>query len=340
MPLARRLARCMAALAWLLGATGAAAQEEAKGFLAVVLENDNYALARQDRHYTNGAYLSYGFPAGHSSPWLDWLGALMPLAETAAGREYDLALGQHIYTPEAFASPRPIADDRPFAAWLYGQLAATAHAPGMEERLAIALGVVGPLAAGEEAQRLIHAIGGDNRPQGWSHQLKNEPAFSLHYRRSRFVPLAPRDAPGWALDAVSRFGLTLGNVVTDAGVGAAVRFGSAPFQRDLPLRLQPGLAGSSARFDARAGRFDWFLFADVQGRAVARNLLLDGNSFTNSLSVRSKPLLWEAGAGLGLIFGQLPSPVMASFSLVWRSREFEGQRGGDRFGSAQLAMRL
>ncbi len=340
MPLARRLAGCMAALAWLPVAAGAAAQERAEGFLAVVLENDNYAPARQDRHYTNGAYLSYGFPAGHRSPWLDWLGDLMPLAERAGGREYDIALGQHIYTPEAFASPRPIADDRPFAAWLYGQFAATAHAPGREERLAIALGVVGPLAAGEQAQRLIHAIGGDNRPQGWSHQLKNEPAFSLHYRHSRFIPLAPRGTSGWALDAVSRFGLTLGNVVTDAGAGAAMRLGSALFQRDLPLRLQPGLGGSSARFDARAGRFDWFLFADVQGRAVARNLLLDGNSFTASLSVRRKPVLWEAGAGLGLIFGQLPSPVMASFSLVWRSREFEGQRGGDRFGSAQLVMRL
>lgn len=339
MPFARRLA----GLAWLLAAASACADEiapEGPAFLTLILENDNYAPARQDRHYTNGAYLSYGFPRGYRSPWLDWLGALVPLGDAAAGREYDVALGQHIYTPEAFASPRAIADDRPFAGWLYGEMAATAHAPGIEERLAIALGVVGPLAAGERSQRLIHAISGDSRPQGWRNQLKNEPALSLRYRRSYFTALTPRRGAGWALDLVSRFGLTMGNVVTEAGAGAAIRLGSTLFERDLPQRLQPGLAGISTRFDARDGRFDWFLFADLQGRAVARNLLLDGNSFADSLSVDRKPLLWEAGTGLCLVFGHLSRPVMVTMSLVWRSREFDGQRGGDRFGSAQIAVQL
>ena len=340
---ALRLARCAPLVAGLLAASNANAETlgpEADNphFLTLILENDNYTPPRQDRHYTNGMALSYGFPRGRQPAWLRWLGRLAPLAARATNREYDIAVGQNLYTPEAFARPAPIPEDRPFAGWLYGEVSTTAHAPGTEERFALSLGVVGPAALGETTQKRLHDLTGDEEPQGWRNQLDNEPALLLRWGRSWFTPLAT----GGALksDMVSRVGLSAGNVVTEAGAGVVLRLGSALFARDVPQRLQPGLSGLSARFDSRANRIDWSMFAGAEARAILRNLFLDGNTFKESLSVDREVFVPEGSAGLSLVFGQLSRPAMLSFTFVWRGKEFDGQRKADKFGSAQISVQF
>ena len=307
-------------------------------FFSFISENDNYVPARQDRHYTNGLYLCYGLPRGHQAPWLNWLGNLTPLADRSPDREYSIAIGQNLYTPEAFTSPEAIPGDRPFAGWLYGELSVTTHSPGIEEQLAVNLGVVGPAAQGRRTQELLHDISGDLEPGGWHNQLENEPALLVRYRRSWFTAVVENQPVN--MDLVTRAGLTAGNVVTEAGVGTMLRVGSTLFERDVPQRLQPGLSGNNARFDIRSGRFDWFLFAGLQGRIIAHNIFLDGNTFEDSLSVDRKTLGWDASAGISLSFGQLSHPVMFSFSFIWRGEEFDGQDGTDKFGSAQLSIQF
>ena len=307
-------------------------------FFSFISENDNYVPARQDRHYTNGLYLCYGLPRGHQAPWLNWLGNLTPLADRIPDREYSIAIGQNLYTPEAFTSPEAIPGDRPFAGWLYGELSVTTHSPGIEEQLAVNLGVVGPAAQGRRTQELLHDISGDLEPGGWHNQLENEPALLVRYRRSWFTAVVENQPVN--MDLVTRAGLTAGNVVTEAGVGTMLRVGSTLFERDVPQRLQPGLSGNNARFDIRSGRFDWFLFAGIQGRIIAHNIFLDGNTFEDSLSVDRKTLGWDASAGISLSFGQLSHPVMFSFSFIWRGEEFDGQDGTDKFGSAQLSIQF
>ena len=39
-------------------------------------------------------------------------------------------------------------------------------------------------------------------------------------------------------------------------------------------------------------------------------------------------------------FGNLPYPVMLSFTHVWRSKEFNGQDGADKFGAAQVSVQF
>lgn len=51
-----------------------------------------------------------------------------------------------------------------------------------------------------------------------------------------------------------------------------------------PPRIQPSLPGSGF-FVPPQDRFGWYLFAGVEGRAVARNIFLDGNTFRDSRSV-------------------------------------------------------
>ena len=82
------------------------------------------------------------------------------------------------------------------------------------------------------------------------------------------------------------------------------------------------------------------MFAGAQGRAVLRNLFLDGNTFEESSSVDREVFVLDGSAGLSLVFGQLSRPAMLSFTFVWRGKEFAGQRKVDRFGSAQIAVQF
>ncbi|MGF1605441.1 MAG: lipid A deacylase LpxR family protein [Rhodothalassiaceae bacterium] len=301
-------------------------------FLTFSADNDLYARAG-DRHYTNGLRIAYGFKPGVRSPLLNWLGALTVLDADPARREYEIAVGQNLYTPEdlSIAEPQPL--DRPYAAWLYAELGVRVHRPGVEEGLSISLGVVGPAALGEETQRFIHDITNSINPLGWDNQLRNEPALLIRYRRSWFVPLNNASAAGPAIDLVPRLGLDLGNVFTDAGAGVNLRIGSTLPERDMPQRIPLGLSGIASRFEPPAGGIEWLIFAGAQVRGVAHNIFLDGNSFRDGPAVERRPFQWDATIGAQIVFDLFSIPTQIAVTHVWRSREFEQQIGRNRFGS-------
>ena len=80
------------------------------------------------------------------------------------------------------------------------------------------------------------------------------------------------------------------------------------------------------------------MFAEIQGRGIARNIFLDGNTFTNSLSVSKKHFVYDLGVGITMGLGHFKYPVTFSFNIVWRSREFDLQQGKDNFGSALITI--
>jgi len=128
-----------------------------------------------------------------------------------------------------------------------------------------------------------------------------------------------------SLDFSPRFGVTIGNALTYANVGAVVRFGQN-LPSDVPayhISLGPsrdGYRGTPVR--------GWYLWTGVDGRAVARNIFLDGNSTGDSPSVGRKPYGYDVQGGI-----VYATPGMRiGFSVVRRSREFDGQASADRFG--------
>jgi hypothetical protein len=316
------------------------AQTESRGntgFLSIVEDNDNYAPARHDRHYTHGLRIGYGFQTDARPVWVGWLGELTPLADGQKDREYEIAMGQNLYTPEYFSSPLPQPDDRPYAGWLYAELSVTTHRPGIEEMLAVNLGVVGPAALGEQAQKLIHELTNDSEPAGWRHQLGNEPALLLRYRRSWFKSLI--QSGNYNMDLVAGFRAGLGNVLTAAGAGVTLRIGSYLPEHDLSFKGLSGIADSSPGFDARPDKFDWFIYTGLQGRLVGHNIFLDGNSDGDSLSVDRKLFVWDATAGLALTPGYYTTPIFLTFNIVWSGREFRQQLDNDSYGSLTIVVR-
>jgi len=82
----------------------------------------------------------------------------------------------------------------------------------------------------------------------------------------------------------------------------------------------------------RRNEWGWYAFAGVEGRAVARNIFLDGNTFSDSPSVDSLPLIGDLQFGIVATYNQ----IRLSFTQIMRTEEFEGQNDGDHYGSIAL----
>src|SRR5258706_12440977 len=87
--------------------------------LSFMWEND--ATAGSDKHYTQGARISYLSKDDALPQWLNRFSTWLP--ETgfeAEARKFGLAVSQEIYTPEDLDLRNVVLGDRPYYGWLYG----------------------------------------------------------------------------------------------------------------------------------------------------------------------------------------------------------------------------
>ena len=332
--LGRRLVICAAAL--LPAATAARADDGQR--LSVIEENDSFLDS--DDHYTHGIRLGYlGPDVAPGSDWnapFDALGALLPVFPADAGersRRYALSLGQSMFTPTVISTDPPDPNDRPYAGWLYlGASLLQDTDRRMLEHLELQLGVIGPASLAKQVQRRWHELIGATEPEGWDSQLENEPGIVLSYERKWRLTLAGDRVTG--VDLIPELGASLGNVFTYGEAGAMLRFGHN-LQADYgPARIRPALSGTDYfNRDYMDGDFGIYGFIGAQGRAVGRNIFLDGNSFRSSPSVDRQPLVADLQAGVSMFW---VSGMRLDITVVHRTDEFEGQDDGDAFGAVSF----
>ncbi len=321
-------------------AGAADAEDEAglpPGTLTVTVENDR--VVNTDRHYTNGLRLSWVSDKETGGPDIvrDTLDFLYPLADVSGGR-IGFALGQSMFTPEDTSARQLIADDRPYAGWLYGAVSLYAEADWKTETgfryttldsVELNFGVVGPSSFADETQNGWHEIIGVSRSNGWENQLEDEPAVALFFER-KWRPAA-FEVGGIEADLIPQAGGSLGNVFTLANVGFTVRVGENLETDFGPPQIRPAFSGPGAVEPDTD--FAWYLFAGVQANAVGHNIFLDGNTFTDSHSVDRKPFVGDFQTGAAVVFND----IRIAATHVLRTREFEGQRTPDRFGIISLS---
>ena len=200
------------------------------------------------------------------------------------------------------------------------------------DSIELQIGIVGPQSYAEDVQRGWHTFVNADNPEGWDNQLKNEPGIVLYYDRLWVgVAKSRSTSGGWDIDLSPHAGFALGNVYTHAAAGATIRFGpDLPDHFGLPY-IRPSLPGSDYFIPSHG--FSWYLFAGVEARAVARNIFLDGNTFTDSHSVDKNVLVGEAQVGFAVSLGQ----YRLAYTHVMRTPEFDGQ-DADMFGSLSLTI--
>ncbi|MBV8592829.1 MAG: lipid A deacylase LpxR family protein, partial [Caulobacteraceae bacterium] len=314
-----------AALAGLL--PGAAAAQDspraapiapAPAVITGITENDLYAPDNRDRHYTNGLRFGWISADDQEPQWARSLTDQLPLLDPTAAHRIGWTLAQSMFTPQDKATSAPVPRDRPYAAWLYGGLKLQTERPDRLDTVELDVGMVGPAALGQQVQDDWHQLIGVSGANGWSHQIKNEPGLDLMLERLWRVPLTTGadDGDGTGVDLVPNAVGSLGNVFTYGGGGMTVRFGN-DLQADFgPPRISPAVPGSDS-FHPRQG-FGWYVFAGAGGRAVLRNITLDGNTFSDSQSVRKRPLVADLYGGAAFMYDN----ARLAYTLTARSKEF------------------
>lgn len=323
------------ALLFAMSARVANADTERVGTFSLVVENDLFA--NSDRGYTSGQRLSWVTPQVDPHSGIAGWVRQIPLFAGWHTVRTEYALNQAIFTPADITRVNPDPLDRPYAGWLEASFALIGEGNGYLDQLSIGFGIVGPAALGQQSQDLIHILRRFDLAQGWGFQLRNEPTVQIRFQRSERDLLLPlqsrRMVSNLGFDVIPHYGFALGNAYTYGNVGVTVRFGEDLLDDYGPPRVSPSIPGSS--FFTPRDRFGWYVFASVEGRAVARNLFLEGNTFQDSRGVNVVPLVADLQVGAALIW----SRARLSYTHVWRTKEFQTQVAGDQFGALSLSVR-
>lgn len=306
---------------------------------------ENDLFSGTDGNYTNGVKLTWISPDltsyATSEKLPEWSGPLIRripfINKEGLKRNLAFAIGQSMYTPRDIAESKLIANDRPYGGWTYGSVAFHSKNLRRLDSMEIQAGMVGPLSLTEETQSLVHELRHLQRPNGWDHQIRNEPGLEMIYERK--IRLWEAGSPArWGTDVIGHLGAALGNVATYANSGLEVRMGwKVPV--DFGTSLIRPAGDSNAPVDSRdvrlspSQRYGFHLFSLVDGRAVARNIFLDGNSFRPSHSVSKEHLLADTALGAGLLLGNFK----ITYAHTIRTREFKEQRHSHNFGSITLS---
>ncbi|MFD2206025.1 lipid A deacylase LpxR family protein [Kiloniella antarctica] len=303
--------------------------------ITLVIENDSLGAAGTDKNYTSGVRLGY-LDVNADLPEIAYtLDRVVPTFGINETSSVFYSLGQNIYTPQNISQTSQDPDDRPWAAHMYGSIGLVTVTDNHMDEIEASLGIVGPSALGEQAQKFVHThITTDSpTPHGWSNQLNHEPTLSLGWQR-RFPNYWQVNGGGLSLGASPYYGATLGNAHTFADAGMTFRLSpERDTWQDEPVRVRPALPGTGY-FDRPEDGWSWYLFAGLEGRAVARNIFLDGNTFSNSHSVDKKYFVADANAGLALTYEQ----YRFSYTMVYRTKEFEGQDDPGVFGALSFGV--
>ena len=307
-----------------------------KGTHSVQVENDLFG-STNDRHYTHGMRYSWTSDEHRLPAWWCQLSCRLTFLPQSGAVRTSLAVGQSMFTPEDITTNALQPNDRPYAGWLYfsGGFVIEDSAHKDLHTVEFTAGIIGPQSYADETQIRWHELIGSPRPDGWSNQLSNEPGLILSYERKRRYELPMGIALAPETDLTPHFAVNLGNVRTDASFGLTFRLGSGLANDYGAPRIQPSLSGSGF-FRPQEGRFNWYVFAGSEVRAVARNIFLDGNTFADSPSVDKQPLVADIQAGLVMSYGDW----RMSFTQIFRTQEFEGQDDPDRFGAISLSVRF
>ena len=142
----------------------------------ISLTSDNDAPFGVDNDYTNGLFFSY------TTRMLSDSSRIKPLSlSTQSFDKLEFVLGQKMYTPDNISSSFPIANDRPYAGFLYSEMNYLTILPERMSRYNVTLGTVGENSLAQQAQRFVHDMTDSEYPNGWEFQVDEGLVANLGY---------------------------------------------------------------------------------------------------------------------------------------------------------------
>lgn len=295
-----------------------------------------------DSNYTNG--VKYSLISPDLSPHapegrlprrvLEYIHKIPFIGESSPefSHKVEFSIGQNMFTPADITRSDLIDEDRPYAGWTYISTSYhRRHDSGgilsLMDTVELQLGIIGPESFAEETQKLVHKLRDLQRPNGWDNQLKNEPGLVVVFERKWLLEPARSQAFGYS--ALSHIGASIGNVSTYLNSGMELRIGW-----NIPRDFGVSLIRPAGSTRLKIGdRFSMYVFGAVNGRAVGRDVFLDGNTFTESHRVDKNYFVADLAGGLAVSYHR----IIITWTEVLRTREFKGQERSHSFGSIALS---
>lgn len=313
----------LAAAVLLVAIPSAPLQAQDVRSVEVKIENDGLVLwtppdERDDWYYTHGMSVSVVEGGRGIVPewgWRDVPGCAGP--RSSACLVSKLSIGQKIFTPSDLFVRVPRIRERPYAGWLYVGAGLWRIAPRRVTGIRAEVGITGKASLAGTAHMWLHEALDKPRPRGWDAQLPFEVAAGL---RGEWVERLEVDAgPDWSIGVEPGVAVTLGTVRTSASAGVAGRLGW-----NAPRSLELGLGAAKGFYVLARG--------EIEAEAVARDLFIDGSTWTVSESGEKISRVDSRGAALFLGFGRFGLRIAARRT----GREFVGQPSPHSVGSVTL----
>jgi len=307
------------------------------------LSHENDWFIYSDRDYTGGLRMAYTTPNYQKWDQVAFVpNALGNFSDKLSLIDNDWATVSaaiyaqiNIYTPEATQLRIPNPGDRPYAGWVGLAMDLIRQTDTRRAIQEINIGLVGPESGAQDLQQSFHQFINSTDPLGWGHQIKNEPVLQYTYRQDWRIPalsnLNNAVPVTYGFDNIAHGTVTVGNGWDYAAVGAVARFGYHLPMDFGPARLrlgdvdtlpyQPGGSTAGSIGGWSLDQLSAYVYFGAEGRAIARDITLDGNSFAHSPSVNKEPLVGETYGGLAVVYGHF----RGSFMVLYETNTFRAQ---------------
>ena len=243
------------------------------------LLHDNDFIFDSDDHYSAGLQIGWmgeertpNTPGGFNRAYVDGFTALLEslgISFEDRRRNGAISLQEMMVTPEDLDSREPIYDDVPYMGVLSSGFTLFAWDENAFDAYNLTLGVIGPRSGAEQLQKRVHEIVGAAEPRGWDNQLGSRGLFQAGYVRGvrQYLKEYGDDR---RLEWFNSYHVDLGTFYCGAGVGTALRYGSAmPRGFSTPGGLLNSIQSDKLAFSERTRDTGWELHAGLFVSGIA-----------------------------------------------------------------------
>ncbi|BAK72992.1 MAG: lipid A-modifier LpxR family protein [Arcobacter sp.] len=195
---------------------------------SVFLEND--VINGDDKHYTNGTYLSYltnkdtNNSSKYNNSFFDLISKIPTFNNDTKYQTLGMTYSHYAFTPSDIDKKEKIIGDLPYAGVATLDFILFKWEEDFFHEYTITLGAVGPSTKTDSFQKSFHNTIGSTEPQGWDNQLKDDFLYNFSYSYG-YRALKHEFSYG-KMDLVNTFRANVGNYNRSLMAGTMIRYGN------------------------------------------------------------------------------------------------------------------
>ncbi|MFT7682862.1 MAG: lipid A 3-O-deacylase [Moritella dasanensis] len=324
----------------LITATSSSVAASEHSTVTFALDNDSTFGVDQD--YSNGIFISYTSSAISTPSMLTYLS--LSIWEKPSLDKFEFTLGHKMWTPSDIESTEPVANDRPYAGYFYGEFNFISLSPQQVQRFNLTLGATGESSFADQAQKIVHKMTGSDEPKGWEYQIEDDVVGGIgylsHVNLSRHALFDNDDSAHTSFNntefEISNITeINVGRFRSDVATGMMIRWGTdlaanmsaAGISTEHPFR--PGMIGASSSA--------WFVFTGIEGRYRFNDITIEGKrpNIPDPENYPSTLENWQSSAVLGATWYN--RHVGLSLTFTAKTPDYE-QAQTALYGTSALAL--